>query len=65
MNQTFTIQDLTINEVNAILASIQELPAKFANPLTEKIRTQAVAQVAKFEAEAKAQAEAPNASPLN
>jgi hypothetical protein len=65
MNQTFTIQELTLNEVNAILASIQELPAKVANPLTEKIRAQAMAQVAKFEAEAKAQAEAPNVGPLN
>ena len=33
-------------EPNAILNSIQELPAKVANPLTQKIRDQAAAQQA-------------------
>ena len=45
---------LTLNEVNAILTAIQELPAKVANPITEKIRTQGIAQVqpvSKVEAE--------------
>lgn len=36
---------LSLNEVNAILAALQELPAKFANPLTEKIRKQAAEQL--------------------
>jgi hypothetical protein len=38
-NFTFTEQ-----EANAILQAIQELPAKIANPLTQKIQEQAKAQ---------------------
>lgn len=60
-----TIKDLSVDEVNLILNAIQELPAKIANPMTEKIRTQALQQVAEYErlqkaAQEKVQ-EAPNA----
>lgn len=37
--------ELTLNEINAILNAIQELPAKFANPLTAKITEQAKQQI--------------------
>lgn len=40
----FTLTDLNLAEVNAILVAIQELPAKICNPLDAKIRTQAQAQ---------------------
>jgi hypothetical protein len=42
---TFTLTDFSIDEVNAILAALQELPAKVCNPLTQKIRQQAEAQL--------------------
>jgi hypothetical protein len=41
----FTLTDLTVDEVNTILAALQELPAKFCNPLTAKIRQQAEQQI--------------------
>ena len=41
MNYTFTF---TEQEANAILQAIQELPAKVANPLTQKIQDQAKQQ---------------------
>ena len=41
MEYTFTF---TEQEANAILNAIQELPAKVANPLTQKMRDQAAAQ---------------------
>jgi hypothetical protein len=44
-NPTFTLE-LTLEETNVVLAALQELPAKLCNPLTEKIRTQAQAQIA-------------------
>ena len=44
MNKELNLS-LTVDEVNAILVTIQELPAKFANPLTEKIKGQAVQQL--------------------
>lgn len=44
MNKELNLS-LTVDEINAILAAIQELPAKFANPLTEKIKGQAVQQL--------------------
>lgn len=60
-----TIKDLSVDEVNFILGAIQELPAKIANPMTEKIRTQALQQVAQHEQQQKAAQEkvqeAPNA----
>ena len=46
---TFTLTDLTIDEVNAILAALQELPAKICNPISQKIRLQAEAQLPKPE----------------
>jgi len=53
----FTLNDLSVDEVNAILAGLQELPAKIANPLTQKVRQQAEAQLPK-------QDSAPEAPPL-
>ena len=41
----FTLTDISIDEINAILAGLQELPAKICNPLTQKVRTQAEAQL--------------------
>ena len=37
---------LNLNEANAILAALQELPAKIANPISEKIKAQAQEQIA-------------------
>lgn len=45
----FTLNDLSVDEVNAILAGLQELPAKIANPLSQKVREQAEAQLPKQE----------------
>ena len=53
----FTLNDLSVDEVNAILAGLQELPAKIANPLTQKVRQQAEAQLPQ-------QDSAPAAAPL-
>jgi hypothetical protein len=39
------LSDLSIDEVNAILAGLQELPAKICNPMSQKIRAQAEAQL--------------------
>jgi hypothetical protein len=46
----FTLNDLSVDEVNCILAGLQELPAKIANPLSQKIREQAEGQLPKQEA---------------
>lgn len=43
---TFTMQ-----EANAILAALQELPAKISNPLSQKMTEQAQAQIEKIKAE--------------
>ena len=40
---------LTEQEANALIVAIQELPAKIANPLTEKLQRQASEQVTKQE----------------
>jgi hypothetical protein len=48
----FTLSDLTLNEVNSILGALQELPAKICNPISQKIRQQAEAQIPKQEPEA-------------
>ena len=40
---TFT---LNLNEANMVLAALQELPAKIANPLSQKITEQAKEQLA-------------------
>lgn len=46
MNEpTLTFKDLTIQEANAILAGLQELPAKVCNPLTQKLQQQAQQQL--------------------
>jgi hypothetical protein len=37
--------ELTVEEANTVLAGLQELPAKTANPLTQKILKQAQAQL--------------------
>jgi hypothetical protein len=42
MEYTFTF---TEQEANLILTAIQELPAKVANPLTQKIQDQAKEQI--------------------
>lgn len=40
-----TLSDLSIEEVNSILAGLQEIPAKICNPLSQKIRAQAEGQL--------------------
>lgn len=37
--------ELTIEETNKILEALQEIPAKFCNPITEKLRQQAQPQL--------------------
>jgi hypothetical protein len=46
----FTLSELSVDEVNCILAGLQELPAKIANPLSQKIHDQAQEQMPKQEA---------------
>ena len=43
-NPTLTIE-LTLNEANAVLAALQELPAKVCNPISQKIIEQSKAQL--------------------
>jgi hypothetical protein len=43
---TFTMQ-----EANAILAALQELPAKISNPLSKKMTDQATEQIEKIKAD--------------
>ena len=45
--------EVTVEEANTILAGLQELPAKTANPLTQKILKQAQEQLPKDEEESK------------
>lgn len=45
-----TLTDLSVDEVNAILAGLQEIPAKICNPLSTKIKMQAESAIAKIEA---------------
>jgi hypothetical protein len=40
---------LNLNEANAILAALQELPAKVANPISDKIKSQAQEQIEKMQ----------------
>ena len=40
----FTLE-LTVEEANLIIAGLQELPAKLANPITQKIQEQAKNQL--------------------
>jgi hypothetical protein len=44
-NPTFNIE-INLEETNMVLAALQELPAKLCNPLSEKIKSQAQAQIA-------------------
>jgi hypothetical protein len=46
---TFTFTDISMDEANLILAGLQELPAKVANPLTQKLQQQAQSQLPKEE----------------
>jgi len=48
MEFTFTV---TEQEANMIVAGLQELPAKLANPLTKKLQDQAQEQMPKPEAQ--------------
>lgn len=40
-----TLTDLSVDEVNFILAGLQELPGKICNPLSAKIKQQGEAQL--------------------
>ena len=51
-NIKFTINDLTVDELNFILAALQELPGRVCNPLSQKIREQIEPQLPKTEAPA-------------
>ena len=46
MNEIILTLNLTVQEVNTIIAGLQELPAKLANPITRKIQQQAQPQLA-------------------
>ena len=48
-NPTLTFE-LTLAEANAVLAGLQELPAKVANPLSQKITEQAKGQLEALQA---------------
>lgn len=51
MNQNPTFKlELNLEETNMVLAALQELPGKFCNPLSEKIKSQAQAQLAELQA---------------
>jgi len=43
-NPTFTFT-FDLNEANAILAALQELPAKVCNPISDKLKAQAQQQI--------------------
>jgi hypothetical protein len=54
MTNGITLSNLTIDEINLILAGLSELPTKSgAYPVAMKIKTQADAQLAPAEGEAK------------
>jgi hypothetical protein len=55
-NPTFNLQ-LTLEETNAVLAALQELPGKICNPLSEKIKTQAQQQIVEMQQAEQAQTE--------
>ena len=50
---------LTMQEANTILAALQELPAKIANPLTQKLTEQAKPQLEILQAAAQRAAQDP------
>ena len=46
MEQTLiTLKDLSVDEINAILIALQELPGKICNPLSKKIQQQVLPQI--------------------
>lgn len=45
MNDPILTLTLTVNEINAVLAGLQELPAKVCNPLSQKIQKEAQEQL--------------------
>jgi len=47
--ETILKLELSIQEVNTLLAGLQELPARIANPLSAKIQQQAQPQLPKAE----------------
>jgi hypothetical protein len=51
MNPTFTITDLSVDEVNLLLAGLQEIPvaAKITGPLTQKVKAQAEEQLKTYQ----------------
>lgn len=52
MENTKTLTfEFSVDEANIVLAGLQELPARIANPLTQKIQQQAKAQLEKEEGE--------------
>jgi hypothetical protein len=56
MTNGITLQNLTIDDINLILAGLSELPTKSgAYPVAMKIKTQADAQLTPPEGEAKAE----------
>jgi len=44
-NETLLFLHLSVEEINQILAGLQELPGKICNPLTQKIHEQAKGQL--------------------
>jgi hypothetical protein len=51
MENTILKFEFTVEEANTILAALQELPAKIANPLTAKLQQQAKPQLTTEETE--------------
>lgn len=49
MQIKFTFTDLSLEETNAILVGLQELPGKVCNPITEKLKQQAQPQIEAFQ----------------
>lgn len=49
MNDPILTLTLTVNEINALLAGLQELPAKVCNPLSQKIQKEAQEQLQKLQ----------------
>lgn len=43
------LTNLSVQDVNAILAGLQELPAKISNPLTQRIQQEAQKQLQEYQ----------------
>ena len=56
--------ELSLEDSNVILAALQELPAKVCNPLTEKIKQQAIPQIEALQKADQEQEKVP-AEPVN